>query len=565
MSEFVLNGMFSTVDLQDYLNGSISESERADALAKLNAGFDGWYRSLAEYDPKIGYTIAEASESERLPLIIQTLNLPSGRDSFIRTVSGEDRSAHGSAPLFPVPDVPDIPGSNAGSPMNSCALLPDFGLTPEKESLIGQISSPAFLEHIREWCRQAGGGAALVLTNEELTRIEEGLKQGWAIDTIGLCDVILRARDSYFHFHDSPDLHRQVQLIGLSESGAPVDLHFLSEKAAEEDAYCIDFTDCLFRFENIRPIMAEPDKVLLLSSFCGLSPEQLPPQVQIAGLRLSRRSDGKYQYLTSDGRVHPIGSFDMALPFANFKTLVWNSASGAAVIDTCGKELSEYPEQFRLHDVVSIRTHFTGSYLLTYRNGTLALWNQSLAALTDGIEQIDDAPSDGRYRIKRLGKWGLFAQDEIPNGKESAFCYDLLYPSDKGFALAGLSSKKGMLLGMLRSDGTLLIPIQYNTVRRLPGGFMCSASRKKNWFDLETYQHFYDKNGKLYTTNGSIWSKGLLRVCGENQNYGFINENGEMVIPCTLTGTVYNFTEEGTALIIRDGVPSYIDTAGNPV
>ena len=38
-----------------------------------------------------------------------------------------------------------------------------------------------------------------------------------------------------------------------------------------------------------------------------------------------------------------------------------------------------------------------------------------------------------------------------------------------------------------------------------------------------------------------------------------------MVIPCTLTGTVYNFTEEGTALIIRDGVPSYIDTAGNPV
>lgn len=554
MAEFVLNGMFSTIDLQEYFEQDNTEAEVKSALAQLEREFDSWYRSLAEYDPKTGFLIAGAAAEERLPLIKRELHLKG-----IGGGSGQNQGIEFS----------DIAGSQETDTTGNGAsddALPFFGLTPEKESLIGQISSPAFLETVKRWCRENGGGAALVLTNEELETLERKLTEGWAIQTIGLCDVILRARDSYFRFHDSPDLHRQVQLVGLSATASPVELYFLPSGNSGDSAFCIDFTDCLFRFENIRPMMSDPGKVLLLSSFCGLSPKQLPSQVQIAGLKLSRRQDLKFQYLTMDGRVHPIGCFDMALPFTRSRTLVWNIASGAAIIDTCGKEQAEYRERYRLYDVISIRTHFTGCFILTYKNGTLALWNNSQGVLLDGIDQIDDVPVDGFYRLKRLGKWGLFAGDyPLSAMKEETFCYDMLYPADNGFALVGLNAKKGTLLGVIRTDGTLLIPIQYSSVKRVRSGFFCTGNRRKNWFDMETYQHFYDLGGTCYSTSGAVWTRGLLRICDDSQNYGFINEEGEIVIPCTLTGTVFNFTEEGTALIIKDGIPSYIDTNGAAV
>lgn len=558
MAEFVLNGMFSTIDLQDYFNQDLTDAERRDALAQMERGFDVWYRTLAEYDPKTGFLIAGAAAEERLPLIMRELHLKIHKNDTDRSIEMERTENRTGNVSFSSCERED--SAAAGQAFQT------FGLTPEKESLIGQISSPAFLDKVRRWCQANGGAAALVLTNEELEDLEKKLSEGWAINTIGLCDVILRARDSYFRFHDSPDLHRQVQIIGLSASEAPVDLYFMPSGNTGDSAFCIDFTDCLFRFENIRPIMADSGKVLLLSSFCGLSPDRLPSQVQIAGLRLSRRQDGKFQYLTMDGRVHPIGNFDMALPFTRARTLVWNISTGAAIIDTCGKEQNEFRERYRLCDVISIRTHFTGCFILTYKNGTLALWNNSQGTLLDGIEQIDDAPVDGYYRLKRLGKWGLFASDFPLSGmKEEMFSYDLLYPADKGYALVGMNAKKGTLLGVITKDGTLFIPMQYSSVRRVKNGFFCTGNRKKNWFDMETYQHFYDLSGTCYTTNGAVWSRGLLRICDENQNYGFINEDGELVIPCNLTGTVFNFTEEGTALIIKDGIPSYIDATGAAV
>ena len=570
MAEFVLNGMFSSIDLQDYFAHNHTDAEIRDALSRLDSGFDSWYRTLAEYDPVIGFQIEEAPETERLHRIIQALKLPiflpDAQDGSMLT-DGTPKSP-GEAFTALLSDGPGRRQTDGtGGRSFDYEQEPDssFGLTPEKESLIGQISSPQFLEQVRLWCREAGPGAALVLTNEELALLKEQMTLGLVIHTIGLCDVILRARDSFFRFHDSPDQNRQIRLIGITDSDSPVELHLLSSSDTPDSPF-IDFRDCLFLFENIRPIAAQPDQVLLLSSFCGLSPKQLPEQTQITGLRREKRPDGKYQYLTVDGRPHPIGCFDIALPFLTPKTLVFHIGSGAMVIDTCGRELPDYRERFHLGDVISIRTHFTGCYLLTYRNGTLAFWNNASSSLLDGVEQIDDAPSDGMFRIKRLGKWGLFSADD-PFGlqKEDAFCYNLLLPCERGFAIAGIASKKGILRGVITREQALFIPFLYHTLRRVPGGFFCTGSRKKNWFDTETYQHFYDLAGTCYSTDGASWSKGLLRVCDHHHCYGFVNTDGIFAIPCTLTGTVSNFSEDGTALVFKDGIYTYIDTSGNPV
>ena len=573
MAEFVLNGMFSSIDLQDYFGHNHTDTEIRDALSRLDSDFDHWYRALAEYDPGIGLRIEEAPRKERLSLIIKELKLP------VSVPDSMDTGLFPSDTAYPSAKAASKASSEEGGapPKAAGTYNPDpdgssfephsaFGLTPEKESLIGQISSPRFLEQVRQWCHNAEPGAALILTNEELSALEEQLALGLDIGTIGLCDVILRARESFFRFHDSPNLSRQVHLIGITDSDSPVDLHFLPSSDTKAQSPFIDFRDCLFLFENIRPIVPEPDRVLLLSSFCGLSPGQLPNHTQIMELRREKRPDGKYQYLTADGKVHPIGCFDIALPFITPKTLVFHIGSGAMVIDTCGRELPEYRERFRLREVISIRTHFTGCFLLSYRNGTLALWNNTSSSLLDGVEQIDDTPSDGMFRIKRLGKWGLFPADD-PAGPqtEDAFCYDLLLPCERGFAIAGIASKKGILRGVITRDSSLLVPFLYHTLRRVPYGFFCTGSRRKNWFDTETYQHFYDLSGKCYSTDGASWSKGLLRVCDDSRCCGFVDTEGKFVIPCTLTGTVYNFAEDGTALVIKDGIHTYIDTSGNLV
>ncbi|MBR6869603.1 MAG: WG repeat-containing protein [Bacteroidales bacterium] len=165
-------------------------------------------------------------------------------------------------------------------------------------------------------------------------------------------------------------------------------------------------------------------------------------------------------------------------------------------------------------------------------------------------------------RARQSGKWGLL---DLCGKQLTPFQYDWIDTFQGGYAIV----KAGHALGVIRKDGTVVLPVTHESVYRFyPDSF---------WENREHYNYeavFYVKDGpRLNVVNLSrqqgertdsehIESPYDYQSVKDNGKYGYINYKGDRVVPCKYENARDTFSE-GLAAVVWNHKVGFIDKTGS--
>lgn len=117
--------------------------------------------------------------------------------------------------------------------------------------------------------------------------------------------------------------------------------------------------------------------------------------------------------------------------------------------------------------------------------------------------------------------------------------------------------KRGNQYGFVDQTGKLIIPIEYDSLGNFNEGYALAVK--------DSHYFIIDKNGKELLKNKSFKIKGtvshdLIRV-EKNNKYGFVNINGDIIIPIKY-GLAFDFQKEGLARVVVGRKTGLIDHTG---
>jgi len=193
------------------------------------------------------------------------------------------------------------------------------------------------------------------------------------------------------------------------------------------------------------------------------------------------------------------------------------------------------------------------------------------------------------------GKWGLIDK----SGKEVVpFIYDRIYENKNGFAIVANGKYPNEKKGLIKVDGKVILPVEFNDIKMLNGRFIAKKEfagpyalfdmtgnkiTDFKWYFSDLFADFSDGliavrelvNGKLgkagvIDLNGVLkipyrydiignFKEGLAQVAINNK-YGAIDKNGKVVIP--LVYDYLNGFSEGWSGVTKNGKSGFINKAG---
>ena len=186
--------------------------------------------------------------------------------------------------------------------------------------------------------------------------------------------------------------------------------------------------------------------------------------------------------------------------------------------------------------------------------------SQELTAATKKYDELYEF-HEGLARVCKDKKYGFI--DKL--GHEIISCkYDDAKDYDKGISVVTLGDKKGAI----NREGDMVIPCKYDNINLCKDDSLAAAfiNETSGFIDLEgnvVVPFDYDYCG--------TFSEGLADV-RKNGLIGFVNKNGELVIPCKYENLYngYGFREGLVGVSIDGGLPGifddewgYIDQNGN--
>lgn len=221
------------------------------------------------------------------------------------------------------------------------------------------------------------------------------------------------------------------------------------------------------------------------------------------GLALVINEDHKYGFINEQGEIVIPCRFESKLVFVSS----FNDGKASLTL----RERSHY---FANLDNETCALSSTGTFLVQHGSQCIEIQNDNLAFIFPFEGNIARA-------VAADGKWGLISLNGNTIG---SFEYSGIYPFHDQEAIV----EKDRLMGVVRSNGSIAIPVKFSEVVR-DGHFYATKEG-----DLDNNGHFFI-NGALFNSTEYdeclTYEESFIRL-KHNGKYGLANPDGRILVPC---------------------------------